>query len=120
MRGIVGGVFYFLGGMMVLSALLNACSSNANSGQGAISAAVLAVILLGIAHLIYPVIGGGRGGQPQVDPAEFARIERDRAVEAARVAREQQMGSAQAQLAQMKKDIIEAAERRNRELGGGR
>lgn len=119
MRGIVGGVFYVLGGMMLLSTLLNACSSNANSGQGAVSAAILAVILLGIAHLIYPVIGG-RGGQPQVDPAEYARIQRDRAVEQARLQREQQMGSAQEQLAQMKKDIIAQAEKRNRELGGGR
>lgn len=118
MRGIVGGAFYFLGALMVLSTLLNGCSSNEGSGQGAVSAAVLAVILLGIAHLIYPVMGGGRGGQQTIDPAEYARIERDRAVEQARVAREQQMGSAQAQLAQMKKDIIDAAERRNRELGG--
>lgn len=117
MRGIVGGIFYFLGGMMLLSTLLNACSSNEGSNEGAVSAAVLAVILLGIAHLIYPVIGGGRGGQ-QIDPAEYARIERDRAVEQARQARAQQMGSAQQQLEQMKRDIIASAERRNRELGG--
>ena len=120
MRGIVGGVFYVLGGMMLLSTGLNACSSNEGSGQGAAAAAILAAMLLGIAHLIYPVIGGGRGGQQTIDPAEYARIERDRAVEQARAQRAQQMGSAQEQLAQMKRDIIAQAEKRNRELGGGR
>ncbi|MFV8275824.1 hypothetical protein [Mycobacteroides abscessus] len=119
MRGIVGGVFYVLGGMMLLSALLNACSSNEGSGQGAISAAVLAMIFLGIGHLIYPLISGGRGGVP-VDPAEYARIQRDRALDAARQERQAGQRAAQRQLDAMKREIIDNANRRNRDLGGGR
>lgn len=121
MRGIVGGVFYFFGAMALLNTLLNACSSNENTGTGVAVSLVSAAVFIGIGHLINPLInplGGGRG--QRVDPAEYARIQRDRALDQARAERQAQAQSAQDQLSRMKRDIINAAEKRNRELGGGR